>query len=404
MNNQQQTNSKSLDLFALITLLFKWRKFLIIQGIIIAIVSIIIALTVPKTFNSSATLLPPGQFGSLTAFLPQNMTQGLNSVLGSSAMSQSGETSKIMSILYSRNLAEKTINEFNLMERFESETIEDALESFKERVSIVLDEEGSVRVSASLKTDFFHPEQNEQETRLLVAEMCNFIVSELDNIYTSLETQRARYQLQVLEKRYKKNKEDLRELEESYKAFSEKYGVVALPEQTEAMIQNLAQLESQLAIEEVKLEVAKKNFHDGSSEIRTKQILVNQLTDKLKELKKTGSSGEITGPLLPFTETPELALQYVRFERELTVQNLIYEFLTQQVEQLRLQEAKDTPSIQFVDLPQIPTKRSAPTRSLLTTGLFLAGILLVISYIILNAYYFDRFSDFVEKVKDSSED
>jgi uncharacterized protein involved in exopolysaccharide biosynthesis len=85
------------------------------------------------------------------------------------------------------------------------------------------------------------------------------------------------------------------------------------------------------------------------------------------------------------------------------VQNLIYEFLTQQVEQLRLQEAKDTPSIQFVDLPQIPTKRSAPTRSILTTGLFLAGILLAVAYVIINAFYFDRFAEFYERVKQSTQ-
>lgn len=405
MTNQAKTtnNPTTIDLLGFFALLYKSRYFLLIQSVFIAIISVLIALSVPKTFSASATILPPEQSGALTAFLPQGMTQGLNSVLGTSALNKGGETNKIMSILYSRNLAEKTIRKFDLMKRFDAITIEDAIESYREKVSVEVDEEGSIRVTVGLQTEFFHPEENETEVQLLAKEISDYVVSELDNIYTSLETQRARYQLDVLDERYEKNLQDLRNIEENIKEFGEEFGVIALPEQTEAMIQNLAQLESQIAIEEVKLQVAKQTFQEGASEIRNKEILVNELNQKLNQLKIHGSASDSTGPLLAFTDTPELALEYTRYRRDLTVQNLIYEFLTQQIEQLRLQEAKDTPSIQFVDLPQVPTKRSAPTRSLLTIGLFLSGMLLSVLYIILKAYYYEKLSNFAEKVKHASE-
>lgn len=405
MTNQAKPHeeSTSIDLLTFFALIYRWRKFLTFQCIVAAFASVLIALSVPKTFKSSATILPPEQASPLTAFLPQGMTQGLSSVLGASALDKGGETNKIMSILYSRNLAEKTIRRFDLMERFEANTIEDAIETYREKVSVEIDEEGSIRVSISLDTDFFHPDNNELETQQLVKEISDYVIFELDNIYTSLETQRARYQLEVLEERYQKNLQDLENIEEKIKEFGETFGVIALPEQTEAMIQNLAQLESQIAIEEVRLQVAKQTFQTGSSEIESKEILVNELKLKLNELKNYGSSSDSTGPLLAFTDTPELALTYTRFRRDLTVQNLIYEFLTQQIEQLRLQEAKDTPSIQFVDLPQVPTKRSAPTRSLLTIGLFLSGMFLSVTYVILKAYYFENISKFIHQVKHASE-
>lgn len=405
MTNQAKTtnNPTTIDLLGFFALLYKSRYFLLIQSVLIAIISVLIALSVPKTFSASATILPPEQSGALTAFLPQGMTQGLNSVLGTSALNKGGETNKIMSILYSRKLAEKTIRKFDLMKRFDAITIEDAIESYREKVSVEVDEEGSIRVTVGLQTEFFHPEENETEVQLLAKEISDYVVSELDNIYTSLETQRARYQLDVLDERYEKNLQDIRNIEENIKEFGEEFGVIALPEQTEAMIQNLAQLESQIAIEEVKLQVARQTFQEEASEIRNKEILVNELNQKLNQLKIHGSASDSTGSLLAFTDTPELALEYTRYRRDLTVQNLIYEFLTQQIEQLRLQEAKDTPSIQFVDLPQIPTKRSAPTRSLLTIGLFLSGMLLSVLYIILKAYYYEKLSNFAEKVKHASE-
>lgn len=405
MTNQDQTDKKSasIDLLDFFALIYRSRYFLLIQSVLIAIISVLIALSVPKTFSASATILPPEQSGALTAFLPQGMTQGLNSVLGTSALNKGGETNKIMSILYSRNLAEKTIRKFDLIDRFDANTIEDAIESYREKVSVEVDEEGSIRVTVGLQTEFFHPEENETEVQLLAKEVSDYVVSELDNIYTSLETQRARYQLDVLDERYEKNLQDLRDIEENIKEFGEEFGVIALPEQTEAMIQNLAQLESQIAIEEVKLQVAKQTFQEGASEIRTKEILVSELNQKLNQLKNNGSASDSTGPLLAFTETPELALEYTRYRRDLTVQNLIYEFLTQQIEQLKLQEAKDTPSIQFVDMPQVPTKRSAPTRSLLTIGLFLSGMLISVLYVILKAYYYEKLSTFAEKVKHASE-
>ncbi|MTI88632.1 MAG: hypothetical protein FH748_11755 [Balneolaceae bacterium] len=400
--NTSSENSRALDLVSFVALLYEWRKFLIIQIGIVSVVAVIIALIIPKTFSSSATILPPGESSALTAFLPQSMTQGLSGVLGSSAFDKGGETNKIIAILYSRNLAEKTIRQFNLMDRFEAENIEDALMTFREKIDITINEETMVNVTTNFKTEFFHPEENEEKVRRLTKDICDFLIYELDQVYTSLGTQKARYQLQMVERRYKQNREELIKLEEEMKQFSEKYGIIALPEQTEALIKTLAELESQIAIEEIKLEIAKNSFSNNSVTVQSKTALVNELSNKLNELKVGSEASNLLSTLPTFKTIPELGLKYARLTRELTVQNLIYEFLTQQREQLRMQETKDTPSIQFIDLPQVPTKRTSPTRSLLVIALVFGGVLLCVFYIILYSYYTTRMATFVERVKKSS--
>lgn len=58
---------------------------------------------------------------------------------------------------------------------------------------------------------------------------------------------------------------------------------------------------------------------------------------------------------------PSLALDYGRLMRELKVQETLYTLLTSQLEQAKLAEARDTPTVQVLD-PAIPAeKKSKPS-------------------------------------------
>src|SRR5690554_1164415 len=146
MNNEIENNTqkRNLDLKALFRLLLTWKKFLAFQFVLISVIAVIIALIIPKTYSSSATLLAPDGSSFLSSFLPSAMTQGLGSVLGSSGIGMGEETNKVLAILNSRNIAEKTIHNFNLMEFYEADLIEDALENFRENISVSVDEESSI--------------------------------------------------------------------------------------------------------------------------------------------------------------------------------------------------------------------------------------------------------------------
>ena len=110
-----------------LAVLFEEKKFILIQFFLISLFSIILVLSLPKTFTSSATILPIGQSNLLNSILPVSLTRGLRSVGG--VFDKDMETTKVLAILGSRTLGEKILNEFGLLEKFGSPTIEDGLET-----------------------------------------------------------------------------------------------------------------------------------------------------------------------------------------------------------------------------------------------------------------------------------
>jgi len=76
--------------------------------------------------------------------------------------------------------------------------------------------------------------------------------------------------------------------------------------------------------------------------------------------------------LLPFSQVPSLALELARLTRNLKVEEEIFELLTQQYEQAKIQEKRDTPTVQVLDEAIPPTYRSKPRRTVLVG---LAGLL-----------------------------
>ena len=83
---------------------------------------------------------------------------------------------------------------------------------------------------------------------------------------------------------------------------------------------------------------------------------------------KTGSGNNIYNknnvfPLL--SDIPELSIQLYRLKREVEIQNNLFTFLTQQYEEAKIQEAKNTPTIQILDIAVTPQEKYKPMRVLI---------------------------------------
>ena len=79
--------------------------------------------------------------------------------------------------------------------------------------------------------------------------------------------------------------------------------------------------------------------------------------------------GEDLPPAL--SDLPELALDLARLTRTVEVQNRVYVLLVQELETAKIQEARDTPTVQLLDAPTPPEVRTRPRRKLMV---FLGGL------------------------------
>lgn len=341
-----------------INLLDYWRvivKRKKVIGIIVGVAfvaSIIYSLLLPKIYASTASIFPPQQEGSMAAGIASQLSGGLGALAGG-FLGINTPVDQWVAILKSEAIKDAIIKRFDLMKVFESETMEDARKTLKGMVKVAKAKEGIISVTVEDKD----PQR--------AAAMANAFVEELDRINKGLTTTSGRRMRIFVEGRLKEAKEELTRLEESVRAFQERNRAVKLDDQSKAIIEAIGTVKGQLMAKEVELQTLLSYATPNNPQAELLKTQVEELKGKLRELeegKHLPDNPSQKDIFIPTTKIPDLSLQYARLLREAKVQQTLYELLTQQYEMARIQEAKDTPTVQVLDTAEVPEKQSKPRR------------------------------------------
>ena len=118
------------------------------------------------------------------------------------------------------------------------------------------------------------------------------------------------------------------------------------------------ELESEIKSEQIKLELLSKILSPDQPEIQTQMEKIKVLKEQLNTLETS-----------PFEESnlnmkgsPRIVLNFLRLKRDLEIQNKILTTLIPILEQSKIQEKKDTPSVLVIDNPALPEKKTKPKR------------------------------------------
>lgn len=366
---------KKLNIIDYFSVVVKWRKLIFVNFIVVCSITAIISLIVPKTFSANSTILPPANEADVF---------GLSSLIGNLPLGPLGfggvseETYTFMAILHSRTVMEAIAKKFALMQRYDYENMEYTVEELRENVIVEINEDGTITLSSMASTKFLPGEEEENEARNLARDMANAFIEELDKVNTQLKTEKAHNNRIFIEKRYEQNINDLKNAEEELKTFQKTYGVIALPQQTVLAIETAAELNANIIAKEVEVSVLSGYVSESHSELTRAKSELTELRRKFDEMK-TGRNRDLnnngtqnTRLFIPLNEVPDLGLKYIRHYREVSLQQKILEFLLPQYEQAKIQEAKDTPTVQVLDKAVTPVKRKKPKRTIMV---LLAGLL-----------------------------
>ena len=365
-----------------INLLDYWRvlvKRKLIIGLIVAIAiiaSVIYALTLPPIYASTASILPPQEGGGAGGILSQ-LSGGLGGLAGSFLGVQT-PAGQWMAILKSRTIKETIIQRFGLMKIFEAKTMEEAITTLDGMVKISKSKEEVISITV------------EDKDPKKAAALANAFVEELDRVNKGMVTTSGRRMRVFIEKRLNEAKIELTKAEEAIKAFQEGNRAVKLDDQSRAILEAIGTVKGQLMAKEVELQAMLSYATPNNPQAEILKTQVEELTEKLRELgegkKKPGnpSSQDI---FIPTAKIPDLALRYARLLREAKVQQTLYELLTQQYEMARIQEAKDTPTVQVLDEAKVPELKSKPSKrqivmlSAITAGFFAIFLAFFLEYV-----------------------
>ncbi len=370
--------------FSILDIFLKWRKFIYKFVGIGTILSMVGVLFLSNEYITFSTIKGNGGSGFDISKLMQS--SGALSSLGSIAdialPSSGGQVDYLVALLNSKTVQDSMINHFDLKKYYDTKKIEDTRDELKTNTVI------NKNVQAELLSIGVYHENPET-----AKQMTEYYIFILNSVYTSVNEQSARNNREHLEIRYKETLVELAHFEDSLKLFQQKYGVYDIEAQTGAAIKATAELKSQILIKEVEVGVKKKIYGNKSDEIRLLSSELEQLNDKVEEMFDGNKDQTITSVFIPFKKAPLLGLQYIRLYRNVKIYNELIKVIVPMLEQARLQEKRESPSIVIVDKATVPEKKGRPKRSLIV-------IFTVIGLISLSSLYI-FFAEHLNNIKNT---
>lgn len=358
-----------------------WKRRWVIGGLCLSAVSaaLVVSLLLPKIYESTATLLPSldsKDGGGLGALLSAAGGAGAAQTLGINLPgTPATPTDVFVAMLKSRIMADEVIKKFDLMQRYEAKTMDDARKALEGDTKITVSKEKVIKIVVEAKDP------------KLAADIANYYVSNLDRLNRTLNVSKASQNRTFIERRLAETQVNLVRAEEALKEFQTQNKTVAVEAQSKAMIEAAATIQGQITAQEVQLQVMSGYLSADNPELSRVRSSIEELRKQLYLLESgKGGKGMLPGDRLhpAMITVPSLALEYGRLMRELKVQETLYTLLTSQLEQAKLAAARDTPTVQVLD-PAVPAeKKSRPSITLnmivgglvaLFVGIFLAFFL-----------------------------
>ncbi len=372
----------SFDKWVFLARVVRRRKAVLISTAAIALVSVVVSLLLPNWYAATTSLLPPEKAAS-----PQ-LGAVLGGAFGSAAGSGAGESrggdlaaqlasllrtrsDLIAGILRSRRLREEVIERTGLIDVYKARNLDDALETFADRIRIRVGPEGIVRLRILDK---------DPQRAARVAQSC---LEVLDEILSESERTTAREVLAFIDERMKAVQATLSAAEESLLAFQKRFGFVAPKAQADAVVGALAELEARRVALEMELGSARKRLGPEHPEVARLEGMLASLREARRTLEGSWPSedgrGEAGGFALPdLRMLAGLNLEYLRLYRELRVQETVFELLKQMREYYAILEVRDTPALQILDPPRPPQEKDRPHRGLICATATVLGFLLTL--------------------------
>ena len=380
----QQNNSniqQEIDIFDYLKVIVKYRWMIFRNVVVVSVLIGLISFFLPKTYTAESTLLPPdeSQQGELWSAI-------MGSPFSHLGLSQLTSTSDLfVQILKSRTVFDivlKTKFKYNKEEKpllsiLNFSSLDKARKELHKAVSISTSPEGIVKI----RVELFNPD--------LVADVANFFVIALDRVNKEKNTSRAKNSRIYIEHQLKLTENKLKDASNALADFKEQYKAILLEDQTKAAIEQAGEIKGKIIAKEVEMGVALQTM-------KSDNVYMIQLKKEIEELTKQynylqfGDSLALTEKkefYIPFAQVPEVGLKLAGLMREVKVQETVWELLNRQYYQAKIQEAKDTPTVQVLDKAVAPEFRTKPKRKLLIlVGGFLSFIISIFGAFVLEFF------------------
>ena len=366
-------NAASVGLADLLTWIGEGKRLIAVVTVVAALASLVSALRAPFIFTARTTLLAPNsqQGGGSAALAALGSLGGLAGGLASRSPDE-----LYVALLKGDSVQRALIDRFNLKEHYKVETydtLRKVLPSY-------------VRVAADKKSGLITVEVDDESPKF-AADLANAHADEITKVLGRLAVSEAQLRRAFFENQLKETKENLVRAEQALQATQEKSGMIVLDKQAEALIGGAAQLRAQITEREVQLKVLRTSATDQNPDVMRLGSELRALRTELARMESSQGAGSTTSAVeMPVGQIPSASIDYVRARRELKLQETLLEGMVRQYWIAKLDEAKEGPALQQVDVALPPDRKSKPSRALIVIVATVLALLASTAFVVLRRY------------------
>ena len=317
-------------------------------------VAVAVSLLMTPIFTAKTVMMPPQQQQSGAASALASLG-ALAGIAGSAAGIKSPDEMYV-AFLQSVTLQNALIEKFKLKERYNAKTLVDAQTALK----------GAVRISSDKKSGLLSIEVDDKDPAF-AAELANAHVEQLKHMLGQLAVTEAQQLRVFYEQQMLKTQDALAQAEADFRAAKESSGMQVTAVIAEAGVRASAELRAQIAAREVQLQALGRFATPQNPDL---QRISSELAAMRAQLTKLEQG---TGGADKATPTQQAA---VKAYREIKAREAMMGVLTAQYESARVDEAKEGPLVQQVDVATAPERKAKPKRALIVIIATLAGLFL----------------------------
>ncbi len=338
-----------------------------------ALLSAILALLLPLHYEGVVKIVPgeSSSGGSMTGLLGKLMGGGSSSGgmgMGLDAAGLLGMKTPgafYVEVLKSRSLQDRMIDRFDLKHhywKFSQWYTHDYFTTRKKLKNFTDIEEDKKSGVITVTVTDYKPE--------MAAQIANAYVEELNKAAADLNTGDAHRERVFLEGRLTEAKQDLDQASLALSQYSSKNTLMDPQTQGRAMVDAAARVQGEIVATEAELKGLQQIYSDDNTRVRTLKARLGVLQGQMKSMQGKGAaasqaSESASGSFPSMSELPVLGYTYYDLYRQAKIRETVYEFLTQQYELAKVQEAKELPTVRVMDPAVKPERKSTPKRSMI---------------------------------------
>lgn len=305
---------------------------------------------VPKEYTARTTLIPPQSQQS-------GLASGLASLGSVGALAGAGvgglvktPADQYVALLQSNRIRDAIIESFDLRAVYQSKFQFEARDELARNTLISVGKKDGL---ITILVDDHEPKR--------AAEIANQYVDELQRLTATLAITEAAQRRKYFQAELDKAAENLK----SAQLALQSSGVDARTVKTEPKLaaDEYSRLQAEVAMAEIRLAALRGRLNDNTPEVMQERIVLSQLQARLR-LTTSGIA------------TSQSGNDYVARLRNYKYSEALFELLLKQLELARLDESKESPLIQVVDIASPPEWKSSPKRLQFLMLGTIAGLLL----------------------------